>query len=155
MEYPDTVKVSERVTVKSTWVNVGVAPEYANSSLTWNLLNEKGVVCWSVTDPTFGFRSLEPKWEGVENPVTIESPCTFGYAAEIPDNGNDQILNYCKREHVNDPGTTCVLLKPGVYTLAVSVGTNYGKPEIALPLEGGVDRIYPIGNLSVRCVDGK
>lgn len=155
VEYPDTVKVSERVTVKSTWVNVGVAPEYANSSLTWNLLNEKGVVCWSVTDPTFGFRSLEPKWEGVENPVTIESPCTFGYAAEIPDNGNDQILNYCKREHVNDPGTTCVLLKPGVYTLAVSVGTNYGKPEIALPLEGGVDRIYPIGNLSVRCVDGK
>ena len=150
VEYPDVVRVSEKVTVKSTWVNVGVAPQYANASLTWNLLNEKGVVCWSVTDPAFGFRSLEPKWGGVEKPLTVESPCTFGYTAEIPDNGNDQILNYCKRENVNDPGTTCVLLKPGVYTLAVSVGTNYGKPEIALPLVGGVDRVYPVGKIEVR-----
>lgn len=148
--YPDGVRASEQVTISSTWVNVGVAPQYANASLTWNLLNEKGVVCWSVTDPTFGFRSLEPKWDGVEKPLTVESPCTFGYTAEVPDNGNDVILNYCRRMHQNDPGRVLQLLKPGVYTLAVSVGTNYGKPEIALPLVGGVDRVYPIGKIEVR-----
>ena len=150
VEYPDEVKVSERVSVKSTWVNVGVAPEYADSSLTWSLLNEKGVVCWSVTDPTFGFRSLDPKWDGVEKPVTVNSPCTFGYTAEIPDNGNDQILNYCKRVHVNDPGKVCALLKPGVYTLAVSVGRADGKPQVALPLANGIDRVYPIGRIALK-----
>ena len=149
VEYPETVKVSERVRIASTWVNVGVAPEYADSSLTWSLLNEKGVVCWSVTDPTFGFRSLEPTIGGVEKPVTVVSPCTFGYTAEIPDNGNDQILNYCKREHVNDPGSVCVLLKPGAYTLAVSVGRADGKPQVALPLENGIDRVYPVGKVTV------
>ena len=149
VEYPDTARVSERVCVKSEWVNVGVAPEYANSSLTWNLLDGRGVVCWSVTDPTFGFRSLEPKWDGVEKPATVVSPCTFGYDAEVPDNGNDQILNYCRREHVNDPGKAVHLLKPGVYTLAVSVGTAYGRPTVALPLAGGMDRVYPVGKIEV------
>jgi len=150
VEYPETVKVSERVSVKSTWVNVGVAEEYANSSLTWNLLDDRGVVCWSVTDPNFGFRSLAPKHGGVERPATVESPCTFGYFAEVPDNGNDQILNYCRREHVNDPGQSVQLLKPGAYTLAVSVGRADGKPLVALPLEGGVDRVYPLGKIVVR-----
>ena len=41
------------------------------------------------------------------------------------------------------------LLKPGIYTLAVSVGRKDGKPEIALPLEGGIDRIYPVGKIEV------
>jgi len=149
VEYPDVVKVSERVIVKSTWVNVGVAPQYANASLTWNLLNDKGVVCWSVTDPKFGFRSLEPKWDGVEKPVTVESPCTFGYTASVPNNGNDAILNWCIKNNRNNPGETVELLKPGVYTLAVSVGRRDGKPEISLPLAGGISRVYPIGRMTV------
>ena len=149
VEYPETVTVSARVPVKSTWVNVGVAEEYANSSLTWNLVNEKGVVCWSVTDPSFGFRSLEPTHGGVEKPVSVSSPCTFGFFAEVPDNGNDQILNFCRREHLNDPGPSVQLLKPGTYTLAVSVGRADGKPLVALPLAGGVDRVYPIGRIAV------
>ena len=113
------------------------------------ILNDKGVVCWSVTDPAFGFRSLEPKWDGVEKPVTVDSPCTFGYFAEIPDNGNDAILNYCRREHVTDPGASVQLLKPGAYTLAVSVGRADGRPLIALPLENGIDRVYPVGKITV------
>ena len=149
VEYPDTVKVSEKVSVKSTWVNVGVAPQYANASLTWNLLNEKGVVCWSVTDPKFGFRSLPPKLEDGEKPVEVVSPCTFGYTAPVPNNGNDAILNWCIQNNQDDPGKTVALLKPGVYTLAVSVGRNDGKPEIALPLENGVGRVYPVGKVTV------
>ena len=42
-----------------------------------------------------------------------------------------------------------MLCNPGIYTLAVSVGRKDGKPEIALPLEGGIDRIYPVGKIEV------
>ena len=35
-------------------------------------------------------------------------------------------------------------------TLDVSVGRKDGKPEIALPLEGGLDRIYPVGKIEVK-----
>jgi hypothetical protein len=150
VEYPDAVKVSEPVVIRSTWVNVGVAPQYANSSLTWNLLDDRGVVCWSVTDPKFGFRSLEPKWDGVEKPLSVESPCTFGFTAEVPNNGNDAILNWCVKNNRNNPGERVELLKSGEYTLAVSVGRRDGRPEVALPLAGGIDRVYPIGRITVK-----
>ena len=149
VEYPETVKISEPVTVRSSWVNVGVAPQYANASLTWKLLDDKGTVCWSVTDPNFGFRSLPPKLDGIEKSVTVDSRCTFGFSASIPNNGNDAILNWCVKNNRNDPGGAVDLLEPGVYTLAVSVGRKDGKPEIALPLKGGVDRVYPVGRIAV------
>ena len=52
------------------------------------------------------------------------------------------IFKYCRELGIE-------LLKPGIYTLAVSVGRKDGKPEIALPLEGGIDRIYPVGKIEV------
>jgi hypothetical protein len=149
VEYPGRVKVSEPVVVRSTWVNVGVAPQYANASLTWNLLDDDGVVCWSVTDPKFGFRSLEPKWDGLEKPLTVDSPCTFGFTAPVPNNGNDAILNWCVKNNRNNPGEKVALLRPGRYSLAVSVGRKDGKPEIALPLAGGKGRVYPVGEIEV------
>lgn len=92
---------------------------------------------------------VEPKWEGVEKPFTVESPCAFGYSAKVPDNGCDQILNYCRRMQMNDPGEVVQLLRPGKYILAVSVGSRYGKPVVALPLKDGKDRVYPIGTIEV------
>ena len=50
---------------------------------------------------------------------------------------------------VEPKATDGVLCNPGIYTLAVSVGRKDGKPEIALPLEGGIDRIYPVGKIEV------
>ena len=149
VEYPDTVKVSERVSVKSTWVNVGVAPEYADSSLTWNLLNDKGVVVWSIVDPDFDFRTLEPTLEDGEKPRTVTTKGRFGFTTPVPDNGNDDVLRWARNHPEFDPGTTVELLKPGVYTLAVSVGRKDGKPTIALPLAGGKDRLYPLGKITV------
>jgi len=149
VEYPRTVKTGERVTISSTWVNVGVAPRYSGGAVTWNLLDGKGVVCWRSTDDTFDFRDLKPTWEGVEHPVTLASSCTFGCTADVPDNGNDMILDWCRRNHRNDPGKQVVLLKPGTYTLAVSVGRRNGTPEVALPLADGKERIYPIGMITV------
>ena len=55
------------------------------------------------------------------------------------------------REKGREFADTVVMLKPGTYTLAVSVGSLQGTPEIALPLEGGrADRRYPLGTLTVR-----
>ena len=148
VEYPDVVKVNEPVVVKSTWVNVGVAPQYGNATLTWNLLNDKGVVCWRVTDNKFGFRAAEPKWDGVEKPVDVTTPCRFGYTAPVPN--KDVVLDWFVKHNRNLPGEKVELLKPGRYTLAVSVGRRDGKPEIALPLEGGIGRIYPVGKVEVK-----
>ena len=114
------------------------------------IVEREGVVCWSVTDPKFGFRSLEPKLDGVEKPITVDSLCTFGFTASVPDNGMDAILNWCIKTGRNNPGDKVELLKPGTYTLAVSVGRKDGKPEIALPLSGGADRVYPIGKIVVK-----
>lgn len=150
VKYPRVVRTDERVTIDSTWVNVGVAPCYAGGAVTWNLLDEKGVVCWRSTDETFDFRDLKPKWDGVEHPVTLASSCTFGCTAAVPDNGNDMILNWCRRNRRNDPGKFVSLLRPGAYTLAVSVGRRNGTAEIALPLENGNERIYPIGKIVVE-----
>ena len=144
---PVPPSTGEPVVVKSTWVNVGVAPQYGNATLTWNLLNDKGVVCWRVTDNKFGFRSAEPKWNGVEKPVEVATPCRFGYTAPVPK--KDVVLDWFVKHKRNLPGEKVELLKPGVYTLAVSVGRKDGKLEIALPLEGGIDRIYPVGKIEV------
>ena len=149
VRFPDAVRAGEPVEIVSTWVNVGVAPLHAGASLAWNLLDDRGVVVWSFVDPEFDFRTLEPTLEDGEKPVEVVSPCTFGYTAQVPNNGNDAILNWCIQNNQDDPGKTVALLKPGVYTLAVSVGRNDGKPEIALPLEGGVGRVYPVGRISV------
>lgn len=147
--FPDRVKAGESMTIESTWVNVGVAPLYAGASLTWNLLNDKGVVVWSIVDPDFDFRSLEPTLEDGEKPRTVTTKGRFGFTTPVPDNGNDDVLKWARRHPEFDPGTTVELLKPGVYTLAVSVGRKDGKPTIALPLAGGKDRLYPLGKIEV------
>jgi hypothetical protein len=49
-----------------------------------------------------------------------------------------------------DPGTTYEMLPPGTYALCVSVGSKQGTPTIALPLEGGQNRRYPVGTITVE-----
>lgn len=148
--YPETAKAGEPVEIVSTWVNVGVAPLYAGASLTWNLLDENGVVVWSIVDPSFDFRTLEPTLEDGEKPATVKTRGWFGFTTPVPDNGNDDVLRWARLHPEFDPGKTVSLLKPGTYTLSVSVGRRDGKPEIALPLEGDpVRRIYPIGKMTI------
>lgn len=145
-EYPDTVKTGDAVKIVSTWVNAGVAWCCRGASLTWNLVNDKGTVCWSVTDPAFDFKRIDPTLGRVEKPVTVESTCRFGFTKKNPD--PDNCLTWA-RNTGRDPGEYTVMLKPGTYTLAVSVGSKQGSPEIALPLKGGNRRRYPVGSITV------
>ena len=145
--YPDVVTAGEKVTVRSKWINRGVSWLHGGAALTWSLLDEKGAVCWSITDPEFDFRSLDPTLNGVEKPVAVNTLCRFG--RDQPILRADPVCVAAIREGF-DPGDTYVMLKHGEYTLAVSVGTSQGTPKIALPLENGKGRRYPIGKIMVK-----
>jgi len=150
VEYPDVVKVGEPVTVASEWVNVGVAKCYAGATLCWTLLDGAGTVVWTVTDENSNAAALPPKVEGPDRPVRFTSTCSFGFDDMIPV-VNDGVLVRAKKEL---PGRFDDLkvptLKPGQYTLAVSFGTPQGTPTLALPLEGGLGRRYPVGKVTVE-----
>ena len=147
--FPDVVTAGEPVTISSRWVNVGVAPKTKSASLTWSLVNADGSVAWSVTDDRFDFMSLEPKLGGVEKPREVTSTCRFGFTKQIP--MPDNCVVWARRVGRTFPDVV-TMLKPGVYTLAVSVGNAQGTPEIALPLGGQFadTRRYAVGKITVR-----
>ena len=145
-EWPETVRVGEPAVLRTDWVNVGVSWCHRGAWLTWSLLDDKGDVVWSVTDESRNFRSLDPKLDGVERPVRQESACRFGFTQVNPD--PDVVLDVARRAGM-DPGVTYRLLPAGEYTLAVSLGSRMGVPEIALPLKGGRGRVYPLGKIRV------
>ena len=146
--YPKEVKIGEKVEIGSTWVNVGVAPKTKSAALAWSLLNPDGTVAWCVTDNAFDFRSLEPKLGGVEKPHKVTTPCRFGCSKRIPE--PDNCVTWARAAGRKFPDTFAPL-KPGTYTLAVSVGSWQGTPEIALPLDGqiGATRRYEIGKINL------
>ena len=147
--YPATVKRDTKVEIASTWVNVGVAPKTKGATLAWSLLNADGSVAWCVTDNVFDFMTLEPKIKGVEKPRTARTPCRFGFVKPIPRPDNVDVLARLNGRSYPD---TMRYLKLGTYTLAVSVGTAQGTPEIALPLgkQIGTSRRYAIGPITVE-----
>ena len=145
-EWPDIVTVGEPVTVRSDWVNVGVSWCHRGAFLTWSLRDGRGDVVWSVTDESFDFRKADPKLNGVEKAVSRATACRFGFTQKNPD--PDVVLD-AARDAGMDPGAYYAMLPAGDYTLCVSLGTRTGDPEIALPLRGGKDRVYPLGKIRV------
>ena len=147
VSYPEKVKVGEPVKVASTWANVGVSWLHGGARLTWSLVDKEGTVCWSVTDPAFDFRRLDPKLDGVEKPLSVETACRFGCTVRNPN--PDPVLTAARAAGM-DPGDIYEMLKPGDYTLCVSVGAKQGTPAIALPLANGHGRRYPLGTITVE-----
>ena len=146
--WPDTVRPDEPVTIVSKWINRGVSWLHKGASLTWSLVDAEGNVCWSSTDGRFDFKTLDPTLDGVEKPQTVESRCFFGHDEPVLPFDN---VARAVRAVGQDPGETYVMLKPGRYRLAVSVGKGDGMPEIALPLEEqiGTTRRYVVGEVMV------
>lgn len=146
--WPDKVAIDEPVEIASEWVNVGVAPCHNGASLTWSLVDEKGAVAWSVTDGKFNFSSLPPKLDGKEVCVKVATTLRFGRIQPIPP-ANDAVLEDLRKRGRVQTESVC-LLKPGKYTLSVSVGSLQGVPQIALPLAGGNARRYPLGSIVLQ-----
>lgn len=150
-KWPDAVKIGERFTIASEWVNVGVARRYRPTWLTWTLLDGQGRVAWSVTDGGYDFSSALPKLDGQEHPAKLASAVTVGSKEEIPQ-FNDGVLLYMQAHKVGglDWKGNVPTISPGDYTLAVSLGDEAGVPVLALPLAGGRDRMYPLGKIAVK-----
>ena len=79
--------------------------------------------------------------------AAVKTKCAFGYNKVIPQPDNCVVWAREKGRVFDDVVT---MLKTGKYTLAVSVGSLQGTPQIALPLEGGRnDRRYPLGTIAI------
>ena len=145
--YPDKVEVGAEVKISADWVNKGVAPCHPGGFVTWSLCDGDGNVCWSFTDEKFDVRSLEPAWEGEPKPKNVVSSGNFGYSYAIPPWNDHVLADLRQRGRVLE--THHVMLKPGKYRLCVSVGRRDGAPVVALPLEGGFGRRYPVGVIGI------
>jgi hypothetical protein len=108
--------------VRMVWRNGGVAPCLPGGHVAISLLGEDGAITAVSVDETFDVRVLAP-----------------GSAGAAPLGTHTVRL----RRHP--------LLRPGRYTVAVSVGSCTGTPQLALPLPRGErERCYPLGQLTVE-----
>ena len=151
VRYPGCVKMGEVVRIESDWVNVGVAPRYDLTRISFTLFDANGRVAWISPGGKFDFRELRPKIDGVEYPKTVVSECHFGYVHRVKTFGDRREKEARELGYIGEDGMMPTV-KPGVYTLAVSLGRADGKPEIALPLSGGRDLVYPIGMIELESV---
>ena len=150
VDYPETVKLGQPVTVKSTWVNVGAARRYKGATLAWSLVDDKGRVAWVSTDDAYDFADALPKTGGAEHPVMRTTTCTFGWTGEIPQI-NDGVWVYTVHNKIGNYATDTRVptLTPGTYTLCASLGEPDGTPRLALPLKDGKGLRYPIGRIQI------
>ena len=146
------ITAGDAVTIASEWVNVGVSACPDPAYVTYSLLDDAGDVTWSWTDGKFDLRTLEPKLEGTEHAAKVTSLCRFGHDCPPPAAG-DAVAEKAAELFYLDAGHPIPLLKPGSYTLAVSVGRADGRSEIALPLADGRGRTYPVGRVTVVAPD--
>ena len=147
--YPKTVKLGVPFEVESVWANVGVARCYAGGFIAYTLIDGNGKMAWVSSDESFDVRSLPvaPAGKAVEKKVV--STCTAGLAAPIPVI-NDGVINNLKKNNEYPFGEMVPTLKPGKYTLFLSIGMRDGTPVIALPLKNSDGaRRYKVGQIEV------
>ena len=150
VEFPDAVKMGELVEIAVEWANIGVAPCLPGGFVSWSLVDAEGNVCWSFTDEQFDVRTLEPTVGGdvSRHPAKrVVSRGRFGHTVPIPPWNDAVLADLRKNGRVTE--TSFDMLKPGEYTLCLSVGARQGTPKIALPIAGGKDRRYALGKVKV------
>ncbi len=119
--WQEQVKLGEKWRVRWRWSNAGVAPCYRGGYPALTLKDEKGGIVAVLVDERLNVRSLPVGPPG--SAEAVESQPAFALPFQ---------------------------LKPGVYSVYVSVGTITGTPEIALPLpDGDGQRRYLLGRVEV------
>lgn len=149
VRYPAVAEIGKPVQIETEWVNVGVARRYDATYLSFALLDKRGNAAWISPGGDFDFCALEPERSGVERPMRMDSICRFGYLHQVAAVDDKRLTEARDHGYIGSDGMMPTL-KPGVYDLAVSLGRADGIPEIALPLPGGRDLIYPIGRIEVK-----
>ena len=136
VSFPSVVDKKEGVAIRSSWVNAGVAPCYGGGHPIWTLIDEDRNIAAVLADETFDCRELEQ----ADDPNQLQP-----------------------KEHTRHFQLS-PRLKPGEYTLCVSLGNLTGQPIIAMPLpallqqEDGMplrlrqpDALrYPLGKIQIK-----
>jgi hypothetical protein len=119
--WPKQVALGSRFKIEMKWANAGVAPCYPGGYPAMTLKDGQGGIVAVFPNPDYSVRSLVTGPPG-EAPIQ-EVEWTVAFARNM---------------------------KSGVYDVFVSVGSLDGKPQIALPLEGGDNhRRYHLGQIEV------
>lgn len=149
IRYPDVVRAGRSFAVETRWTNVGVTNAVKSAILAFSLLDAQGRVAWTCAAAD---ADLRPLASGASR--AFASPCTFGCDVTVPASGDPAAEKMRELFYVGDD-RRMTTVDPGEYTLAVSVGRADGKPEVALPLANGRDRLYPVGKIAVREPDAR
>ena len=121
VQWPAKISIDERIPFESTWTNIAVAPCYPGGFPAYTLKDDEGGIAAVFVDEAFDVRWLPVS--KTQWPVYKDTRSDHGFAANM---------------------------KPGKYTLYVSIGQRDGTPVIALPHndDDGYRR-YKVGTVEV------
>ena len=121
--WPATVKLADGLTITSEWRNVGIAPCLPGGHVGWSLFDSNNALAAVLVDTNQNMRAV------ASDPEKMAMPTSWKQYFSLP-----------------------LTMKPGTYTVAVSVGGSSGTPKIALPLKGQVGKNcrYALGTLLVE-----
>lgn len=151
VKFPESVRMDEPFQIETLWANVGVAPCYGGGNVIFTLLNEEGKVAWVSTDESFNVRDLPTAEPGKAPEVRRASMVRIGWVDQIAEMNDGVIVNLKRMDQWPYADGKVPMLKPGKYTLCVSVGDADGTPKIALPLKNQIgERRYKVGEIEVE-----
>jgi hypothetical protein len=121
ISWPSTVSAGGTMRVGYRWANAGVAPCLPGGHPTVTLEDEKGGIAGVFVDSDFEVRELPIGVPGEAKPIARR------VLHDLPQ--EDKPL-------VSFDLPPAQILKPGTYSVYISVGNLTGSPTIALPLDG-------------------
>lgn len=136
--WPAEVEAHSMMLVGYRWRNAGVAPCLPGGHPAITLKDEQGGIAGVFADEEFDMRALPVAEPGKAEPIGRELK-----------QGNER-LPQAARSLAQFGLPPANVLKPGAYSVYISVGTRTGTPQIALPLAGddGQHR-YKLGSVRV------
>jgi hypothetical protein len=133
--WPAEVKPGEALLMGYTWRNAGVAPCLPGGHPTITLKDDKSGLVGVFVDEDLDVRSL---------PVGPPEKATpIGRVARLISQDSRPLIAFSlPPRHI---------LKPGSYSIYISVGDNVGTPRVALPLENeDGSRRYRLGDITIK-----
>jgi hypothetical protein len=133
--WPAKVKPGEAVLIGYSWRNAGVAPCLPGGHPTITLKNDKNGIAGVFVDEEFDVKSL---------PVGPPEEAT-------PIGREVRVLSQASRPLIAFALPPRHILKPGTYSIYISVGDSIGTPRLALPLENGDGSMrYRLGGIRIE-----
>jgi hypothetical protein len=133
--WPSKVKPGEALLIGYSWRNAGVAPCLPGGHPTITLKNDKNGIAGVFVDEEFDVKSLPVGPPEQARPIGREV----------------RVLSQASRPLIAFALPPRHILKPGTYSIYISVGDSIGTPRLALPLENGDGSMrYRLGGIRIE-----